>query len=168
MEFAKGTKHSFNNLKHFKEASQWNSWHRILISTARAQGIVQIYNLSYTPGNAKRSYIKFRSCLELIIHTADGKLVLRESQVSGDSHAVYHCMLDAYNAGEAGKLKAKRIEGELQGMRLNAKWKKGCQHFLIIWEHKVLDLAEVDPDTLPQWNCKPSPTLTQLTSLFAS
>ena len=42
MEFAKGTKRSFNDLKHFKEASQWNTWHRHLISTARAQGIARV------------------------------------------------------------------------------------------------------------------------------
>jgi hypothetical protein len=59
-------------------------------------------------------------------------------------------MLEAYNAGEAGKLKAERIEGELQEMRLDAKWKKGCQNFLTAWEHKVLDLAEVDPDAVTE------------------
>jgi len=59
-------------------------------------------------------------------------------------------MLDAYNAGEAGKLKAERIEGELQEMRLNEKWKKACQHFLTTWEHKVLDLAKVDPDAVTE------------------
>jgi hypothetical protein len=156
MEFAKGTKRSFNDLKHFKEASQWNTWHRHLISTARAQGIARVYDLTYTPANvAEEKLYKLQnefafSCLELAIHTADGKLFLREFQDSGDARSVYRRMLDAYNAGEAGKLKAERIEGELQEMRLDAKWKKGCQHFLTTWEHKVLDLAEVDPDAVTE------------------
>jgi hypothetical protein len=98
MEFAKGTNRSFNNLKHFKEASQWNSWHCHLISTTRAQGSACIYDLSYTPANiAKEKLYKLQnefafSCLELAIHTADGKMFLLEFQDSGDARAVYYCM----------------------------------------------------------------------------
>ena len=84
MEFAKGTKRSFTDLKHFKEASQWNTWHRHLISTARAQGIARVYDLAYTPVTVEEEKLyklqnEFAfSRLELAIHTADGKLFLRE------------------------------------------------------------------------------------------
>ena len=89
------------------------------------------------------------SCLEQALHTADGKLFICEFQESGNARGVYPRLVATYNTGEAGCLKAEKIETELQDMRLDVKqWKKGCQAFLTAWEHKICDLAELDPEAV--------------------
>ncbi len=91
------------------------------------------------------------SCLEQALHTADGKLFIREMQESGNACGVYQCLVATYNTGEAGCLKAEEIETELQDMRLDVRqWKKGCQAFLMAWECKMCDLAELDPEAVTE------------------
>jgi hypothetical protein len=136
-EFAKATKRSFSDLKQFKDAHQWTWWHRHLISTSRAQGIGNVYDVNFEPTtDAEKKLFQLQnefafSCLEQALHTADGKLFIREFQETGNARGVYQRLVATYNTGEAGRLKAEKIETELQDMRLDVRqWKKGCQAFL--------------------------------------
>ena len=136
-EFAKTTKRSFSDLKQFKDAHQWTWWHCHLISTLRAQGIGNVYDANFEPvTDAEKKLFKLQnefafSCLEQALHTADGKLFIREFQESGNARGVYQHLVATYNTGETGCLKAEKIETELQDMRLDVRqWKKGCQAFL--------------------------------------
>jgi hypothetical protein len=127
-----------------------------LISTSRAQGIGNVYDINFEPmTDAKKKLFRLQNefsfnCLEQAIHTADGKLFIREFQESGNACGVYQHLVATYKTGEAGHLKAEKIETELQDMRLDVRqWKKGCQAFLT-WEHKICDLAELDPEALTE------------------
>ena len=91
------------------------------------------------------------SCLEQTLRTADGKFFIREFQESGNAHSMYPCLVATYNTGEVGRLKAEKIETELQDMGLDVRqWKKGCQAFLTAWEHKICDLTELDPEAVTE------------------
>jgi hypothetical protein len=59
------------------------------------------------------------SCLEQALHNADGKLFIREFQESGNPRDAYQRLVATYNTGEAGCLKAEKVETELQDMRLD-------------------------------------------------
>ncbi len=156
-EFSKATKQSFSDLKQFKDAHQWTWWHCHLISTSRAQGIGSVYNVNFEPEtDAEKKLFRLQnefafSCSEQTLHTADGKLFIREFQESGSVRGVYPRLAATYITGEAGCLKAEKIETELQGMRLDVRqWKKGCQAFLTAWEHKICDLTELDPEAVTE------------------
>jgi hypothetical protein len=155
-EFSKATKRSFSDLKQFKDAHQWWTWwHHHLISTSHAQGIGNVYDVNFEPEtDAEKKLFRLQnefafSCLEQALHTADGKLFICEFQESRNARGVYQRLVATYNTGEAGLLKAEKIETELQDMRLDVRqWKKGCQAFLTAWEHKICDLAELDPEAV--------------------
>ena len=115
-EFAKATKRSFSDLKHFKDAHQWTWWHRHLISTSRAQGVGNVYDVNYEPmSDAEKKLFQLQnefafSCLEQALHTADAKLFIREFQETGNARGVYQRLIATYNTGEAGRLKAERLK----------------------------------------------------------
>ncbi len=116
-----------------------------------------VYDVNFEPvTDAEKKLFKLQnefafSCLEQALHTADGKLFICEFQESGNARGVYQRLVATYNTGEAGHLKAEKIETELQDMRLDVRqWKKGCQAFLTVWEHKICDLAELDAEAVTE------------------
>ncbi len=128
-----------------------------LVASPLPPGIGNVYDINFEPEtDAEKKLFKLQnelalSCLEQALHTADGKLFVREFKESGNARGVYQRLVATYNTGKTGCLKAEKIEAELQDMRLDVRqWKKGCQAFLTAWEHKICDLAELDPEAVTE------------------
>ena len=60
-EFKKGIKREIGAFAKFKDRKQWNPWHRAFRATAKAQGLSNILDGTYTPSNDDETGL-FSSC----------------------------------------------------------------------------------------------------------
>jgi hypothetical protein len=145
-DFRKGIKRSVSDYKPFKEDRLWHAWHRHILTTARAQNVENVLDLTYKPSTpdevallAEQQKFVF-SVFEQTIFTSDGIVFVRIHSSTGDATAVFRAMVERYGRSTAAQLSASEIEGELSTFRLDTTWKKTNLAFLNAWTTKVLDL----------------------------
>ena len=61
--FRRGAKRDMKDFKLYKEKKQWNQWHRTFVATARAQGLNNVLDHTYTPTNKPSSTYCKSTCL---------------------------------------------------------------------------------------------------------
>jgi hypothetical protein len=77
------------------------------------------------------------------VKLSQGRLIIRQHEETADGRAVWEALNKTYAGGVAAELLCARLESELVTMRLDSRWTKTLQAFLINWENKVQDLITV-------------------------
>jgi hypothetical protein len=93
--FRKGIKGSVSDYKPFKEDRLWRAWHRHILTTARAQNVENVLDLTYKPSTpdevallAEQQKFVF-SVFEQTIFTSDGIVFVRIHSSTGNATAVF-------------------------------------------------------------------------------
>jgi hypothetical protein len=94
----------------FKEAKQWQQWHRRIQSTASAQGVENVFNPLYVPMTEDKNAI-FKEqqkygyqVLEQAIQSSEGMVIVREYSQTKDAQAVYAKLQARYAHSQAATL----------------------------------------------------------------
>jgi DNA polymerase III epsilon subunit-like protein len=66
-----------------------------------------------------------------------------------DAQSVFKDLNSLYNSGVTANLNAQTLEMELIGMKIDNKYKNGCEHFLNLWTTKLMDLENVRVSEIP-------------------
>ena len=140
----------------FKEDKGWFQWHRLTIAIAAAQGVSEPLDKDYYPEPDTDEELLFKekqtylySVFVLKIQTSFGKASVRRYANTSDAQAVYRELYAYYNLGVAAEINAQVMETELMAMKLDDKYRKGCENFLNSWTTKLMDLENIRPNPVP-------------------
>ena len=160
----KGTSEAYKPLR---EAKYWNQWHRAFVAIATSQGLEDVLDPTFALGttatsadfdlwNAKQkhAYAILSSCL---LESGSQQIVRRYSNKDdlttfGHAQHLYRDLIAHFQDGVAASTSLDTLEREISGLRLDKKWNKTLEAFLLLADHKLRDhqgLADrtVFPDT---------------------
>jgi hypothetical protein len=148
--FQRSIKRSPSDYNKLKDDSRWKQWQRHLKATANSHGLSNILNPDFKPTTPDEialflvqqtfMYSVFEQCL----HTNKSRHVVQTHQSTGNAQQVYSGLLHAYEENLSTSLTATDLRSELTLMRLDDKWKKGNEAFLLLWTSKILELEQIE------------------------
>ena len=139
IDFKRGIKRDINLYQPLKSDSQWDSWQRHMMSQARAQGVEDILDPTYSPpaGNEalfdeKQKYMF--AVFERTLLTDKGKAILRANAVSYDAQKTYR-ELKAYSlTSTKALLDSSKLLSYITSVRIgDVSWKGTAHAFLLNW-----------------------------------
>ena len=118
-----------------KDDKGWRQYHRLLLSTASTHNTINVLAKDYTPTPELTTSYKEMTlfmynvfCRTLL--TEKGKMCVRTHAKTNNSSAVYLDLLSTYEDDLSTSLAAATMRQELTLLRLDEKWRSGCELFL--------------------------------------
>ena len=158
-EFKKGIKRDIRAFKVFKDRKTWNQWHRGFSATAKAQGLSDVLDPTYTPSSPSEqalfdvlqayAFAVFTNCL---IEPQAAGLVRNYTghaagNNDGNAQKLYADLVKVMTTGIVAKTQRSTLETKIISLRLNSKWNRGVVAFLTHFSHQLKDLQELrDPN----------------------
>ena len=154
-EFRKGIKRDITVFKPLKEKKQWNQWHRSFQATARAQGLGNVLNPTYQPFTVEEqalfdllqdyTFAVFTSCLHEaqaanLVRNYSGRLAGKNA---GNAQKLYTELVELMSTGISARTQRTNIETKLIQSRLDRRWNRSINAFLVHFAHQVNDLREL-------------------------
>jgi hypothetical protein len=133
----------------FKKDSEWLAWSRAMMATSTAQGVQSSYHPDYKPVGAADEALFTAinqynySVLVNVVQTTFGRRIVRQFETTLDAQSVYRLLANHYGMGVTADICAQSLEEEILAMRLDDKYRKGCENFLNIWVLKVQELDSI-------------------------
>ena len=66
-----------------------------------------------------------------------------------DGQAVYRALLQDYKAGTVADISIEKLEKEIQKLSVAESWNKSLEAFIDLWDHKILDLENIQNASVP-------------------
>ena len=126
-----------------------------MLATATAQAVQISYYPDYIPTNEadKALFTAIQqynySVLVNVVQTTFGRHIVRQFESNLDAQSVYRLLANHYGKGVRADICAQSLEEEILAMRLDDKYRKGCENFLNIWVLKVQELDSIRATMVP-------------------
>ena len=153
--FQRTIKRDIKDYSKFDNPKRFMQWKRQVESTARAHGVQEVLDLTYTPAtpeDAELFKVKLQfmyNVFETTVLVSQARLIVRKHFEDGNAQAVWRDLTTAFAEGIAADLAAQQVNEDLITMRLDAKWTTTKEKFLTAFENKVLDLIGLRDLSLP-------------------
>ena len=148
-EFIKGVKRDPTHYKDFTDDRKWVTWHRHFTALAATHNLDSILDANYKPTKPDEvelfkvqqvfAYSIFDRCLK----TAKSLTFVRRYEVTKDAQALYTDLLAAYQTGVIAENRERHARTAIQNHRLDDSWSRPLESFFTSFEHKLLDLEEI-------------------------
>ena len=132
-----------------KDDKHWRTYHRLLKATAASHDTLDVLDTLYVPSiqdtaafQEKQSFMYH--VFTKTLNTSKGKLCVRNHELKRDAQCVYIDLLEAYNDELSSTIIATTLRNELTLLKMDDKWRSGYEHFLSMWNTKILDLESVE------------------------
>ena len=145
-ELIKGLKRSVDDYKPFKEARNWNQWHRHLIATGRQHGITNVFDDTYAPVPTDARQVDlwdeiqkfaFSVFTATLIESSSADIVRRYSNLRttsfGNAQNLYKDLKEHFTEGVHGKARIESLEKDIDELCLDNKWNKTVVSFVNVF-----------------------------------
>ena len=148
LEFGKSVKKNMSDYPKLKDDKYFATWNRTLKAIACTHGTDDVLNPDYVPPYEEEDYFKelnkyMYSVLVTTLLTAKSKRHVRNFEQTQDAQKLYAVLHRDYTSGTTADVAIEALEKEITNMSLDDKWSKSIESFLDNWEHKVLDLENL-------------------------
>jgi hypothetical protein len=138
-QFQRGIKLSVSEYPKLKEDKFWRTWSRSMKTIANMHGTNNILDPLYIPKPEDAALFLVHqnfmyTMLEQCVVTSKGKLHVRAHASDQDAQKVYAKLLLAYEDSISIQFAATTARTELITLRLDDKWNRSCESFLITLE----------------------------------
>jgi len=155
-DFKKSTKRDQSKFKTFNEDYKWRSWQSHLTTQARAQGVSEILDPTYTPPDAEESavfdlmqdymFAVFHECLK----TTKGISIVRKHEASGNAQAVYKELVEHYTKSMAAENRATTLLDKISTKKIPNNGPVNYQAAMALFNSWVEDYNEVSDTPLSE------------------
>ena len=146
--FMSGIKKNISDYPKLKEDKFFRGWYRQFSAIAATHDVSEVLDPDYTPSLSEKSVFEAKntfvySVLVSSLKTTKSNQFVRVYEKSKDGQSVLRDLCKAYQQGTIADLSAEVLEIELLNFKLDDKWNKSLEHFLDMWNHKVMDLEQL-------------------------
>jgi hypothetical protein len=147
--FRHSVKVTLNDYPKLKEDKGWRVFNRLLRTTAAHHDTLDVLDPTYVPPSHLAATFEVKQLFMFnmftqCIHTGKGKVCVRANDPSLDAQRTYAALREVYEDDLSVQLLASSLRSELTILKLDDKWRSGCEAFLTSWTSKVQELENIE------------------------